>query len=91
MRLGQNENPLSDAGARALSVLDSVSKSQQVRLFDVYALGPLLIYAGVKGATGKWVRRALFTSGVFTVLYNFRNYVNIRAEIQKRIAEGEVS
>ena len=68
---------------------DELVKSQPVRLFDVYALGPLLIYAGMKGKSGlgHWTRRALFVSGVFTIAYNWQRYRNVKSEIEKRLEE----
>lgn len=61
-------------------------KSQQVRLIDVFVLGPLLAWAGWEKSTlPTWVRACLFLSGVATVWYNGRNYI----EIERRLASGE--
>lgn len=51
-------------------------KSQTVRLIDVFALGPLMVYVGAR-AVGVpfWARAALAVSGVLTVTYNGKNYL----------------
>ncbi len=55
------------------SIRDAAAKP---RLFDVYVLGPLLIFAAFKARAplGKWTRRALFTAGVYGVLRNVDAY-----------------
>jgi len=51
-----------------------VSKSQNVRLFDVLLLGPWLIYLASKGNLTKEQRVLLAIAGAGTVVYNARNY-----------------
>lgn len=53
------------------------SKSQWVRLLDVFVLGPFMIYyAIVTAAEVGWEMAAgLFFAGVLTILYNGMNYV----------------
>ena len=59
-----------------------VSKSQQVRLLDVFAIGPAMIYAGsAKSGLPESVKLLLLLSGIGTVMYNGANYV----ENKKRI------
>lgn len=54
-----------------------MSKTQWVRLVDVFALGPFMVWAGVELArtnrrhAGAWM--AVF--GVATIVYNGRNYL----------------
>lgn len=58
-----------------------IQKSQEVRLIDILALGPFLIwYAGQKEVPelAKWV---LAVSGILTITYNLDNYL---ANIQER-------
>ena len=51
-------------------------KSQTVRLIDVFALGPLMVYVGARAAgVPFWARATLAVSGVLTVTYNGRNYL----------------
>jgi len=49
------------------------------RPFDIYALGPLLIYFAFKGKKplGRWSRRILFTAGLYTIFRNWQNYKSI--------------
>lgn len=63
------------AGAAAGWVTASGEKSQVVRLVDVLALGPLMIYAGTLQGLPREARRALVFAGAATVTYNGRNYL----------------
>jgi hypothetical protein len=56
-----------------------VSKSQFVRLVDIFAMGPLLLWFGVKGTSfPAWARLAILWSGVGTIAYNAKNYLETR-------------
>ncbi len=58
-----------------MNELDQLFASQKARLFDTYALGPFLIWYAMKSKSmGKWSRRTLFTAGIYTVIYNWKNY-----------------
>ena len=70
-----------------LARIESLAKSQKVRLFDIYALGPFLIYAALAKKPGRWTRRMLLTSGIMTIAYNLGNYMNIKKELAERMAE----
>jgi hypothetical protein len=73
-----------------LSTIDNLAKSQPVRLFDIYALGPFMMwYAYKTPVMGRWPRRALFISGFMTVIYNWQNYRNIEADLKARIAAAQ--
>lgn len=64
------------------------SKPQEVRLWDVFAVGPLLIYSGVMaGSLGPLVRLALVGTGAATMFYNGRNYL-LQDKLEK---EGRLS
>lgn len=53
-------------------------KSQDVRLVDVFLLGPFMMWAGwEESGLPAWARTVLFVSGVATVYYNGRNYLMI--------------
>jgi len=68
--------------------LEPYIKSQPMRLFDIYALGPFLMWYAYKTRDmGRWPRRALFISGFMTILYNYDHYKNIKAEMEARLAE----
>lgn len=57
--------------------MDEREKTQLIRLIDVFAIGPLMIYAGAKASTklSQPVRTALIATGVATIGYNGRNYL----------------
>lgn len=58
-------------------------KSQKVRAFDVYALGPFMMWYAVKSkGMGNWPRRALFISGFMTMVYNYENYKKVKTWLE---------
>lgn len=66
-----------------LDELDSILKSQKVRAFDVYALGPFMMWYAVRSkGMGPWSRRALFISGFMTMVYNYENYKRMKAWLE---------
>ena len=53
-----------------------ISKPQWLRLWDVFVLGPVLIYAGGrKSNLPVGLRFIIATSGLLTIYYNGRNYL----------------
>lgn len=54
-------------------------KSQWVRLGDIFLLGPLMIWVGVKEIKGDksndWIRLGLIFFGATTISYNLKNYI----------------
>lgn len=67
------------AKASTAVAVPALMKAQSVRLADVFFIGPLMFWAGVKlsrehAALGP----VLAALGVGTVLYNGRNYLRIR-------------
>jgi len=63
--------------------IEALVKSQKVRAFDVYALGPFMMWYSVKSkGMGRWPRRALFISGLMTMVYNYENYKKVQAWIR---------
>lgn len=54
-----------------------IEKTQIVRLIDVFVLGPFLIYAASR-VQSKNVCLGLVATGVATILYNGRNYIEYR-------------
>jgi len=59
------------------------SKSQGVRLIDVFVLGPFMIAAGFRKSTlPMWMRVGLMGTGVATVGYNLANYRATRDEAE---------
>ncbi len=67
-------------GARKMtSWIDKPSKTQEIRLADVFVIGPLMVWGGMK-TRGKNPRlgNMLALMGAATVLYNGRNYLRLR-------------
>lgn len=62
---------------------EEIKKSQIVRLWDVFGLGPAMIYIGVrKGTNLNNVEKFLLTgAGALTILYNGKNYLKNRKNI----------
>lgn len=70
------------------SSLREVSKSQTVRLLDVFFIGPFLIYAGAQKKLQPTTNALLIGIGSLTIFYNGKNYLeninrNIRNESNK--------
>jgi len=51
-----------------------VAKSQDVRLLDVFVIGPFLVWAATQTKSDV-TKAGLFTIGFATILYNARNYI----------------
>lgn len=52
-----------------------IKKSQMVRLWDVFGLGPAMVYIGVTNKIPVYQQILLITAGMATVWYNGRNYL----------------
>jgi len=51
-------------------------KGQNVRLMDVFLLGPFMVWAGYKSRDlPQWARTTMVVSGVGTIVYNGFNYL----------------
>ena len=59
-----------------------ISKSQNIRLIDVFVLAPIMVYAGTFKTLPTWVRLSLIGMGVATAVYNGKNFLENRANIQ---------
>jgi hypothetical protein len=56
-------------------------KSQDIRLLDVFVLGPFMIWAGYEiGKKKDLAGMVLAASGVATIAYNWKNYKAIENE-----------
>jgi hypothetical protein len=54
------------------------------RPFDRYALGPFMIWYGLKSKNmGKWPRRAMVAGGLFQLLYAWREYRQLIGAVQE--------
>lgn len=63
--------------------ITEVSKSQNIRLIDVFVLAPIMIYAGTFKALPMWVRVSLIGMGVATAVYNGKNFLENKSNLQK--------
>ena len=60
-------------------------KTQQVRLLDVFVVGPLMVWGGhALSQRNGFAGMALSLLGIGTVLYNGRNYHRIRRRLRER-------
>lgn len=50
-------------------------KGQIVRLFDVFVIAPVTIYAGIKGNFHPLIKILLIAIGIGTVYYNAKNFL----------------
>jgi len=59
-----------------------VGKTQAIRVLDVVAIGPAMIWAGYKGTTlHPGLRAFLGITGVLTILYNGQNFLEQRRQL----------
>lgn len=57
-----------------VETVSEVDKSQQMRLVDVFVLGPVMIAAAAWDRPPSWLRLVLAGIGVGTIVYNLQNY-----------------
>jgi hypothetical protein len=63
--------------------------AQYIRILDVFAIGPLMIYAGLKAESlPKWAKVALIFFGVTTIGYNAKNYFAVAEDRKERVRLG---
>jgi hypothetical protein len=55
--------------------LKSATDVQNVRIIDVFVLGPLMIYTATQKSLPFWLRMTLLFFGITTILYNADNYI----------------
>ena len=60
---------------RTEETVTEVSKSQNIRLIDVFVIGPVMIYAGTFKTLPTWIRISLISLGACTVVYNAKNFL----------------
>ncbi len=63
--------------------IDQLAAQQKTRAFDIYLLGPFLVWAAMqKKPLGYWTKKTLFVAGVMTVFYNWKAYRDAEKEAQ---------
>ncbi len=76
---GPSPAPCPLSGVWSDLVDKAIGKPQLVRLFDVFALGPVMILAGSRLPADQPVLKAvLVASGIGTIAYNGANYLRER-------------
>lgn len=56
-------------------------KTQAIRLVDVFALGPFMVWFGMEAEdVSEAARFVMIASGIATIAYNGANYLRIRGE-----------
>lgn len=54
-------------------------KPQDLRLVDVFVLGPFMVWVGLRAQTvPQWARAGMIAAGVATTVYNGRNYLIVQ-------------
>lgn len=61
-------------------------KTQQVRLLDVFLIGPLMVWGGsaLKNSGHPLAGTLLSITGVATVVYNGKNYLLVKEKLGRR-------
>lgn len=73
-----------------LEDIEIFSKSQIIRLWDVFFLGPFLVAAGAMNKKQHGIiRGGLVASGLLTIIYNGRNYI-LNEKIKKALREQDI-
>jgi len=65
----------------------TIGKPQVVRLFDVFFLGPVMMYSAAKNKLPRPWKAVLFVSGIMTIGYNLKNFLN-QVAINKKFGKG---
>lgn len=71
--------------------LEDEDLTQTIRLLDIFGVGPLMIYAGMKAEEiPGWVRAALVLFGGTTIVYNGANYISASERKKEQLALEEL-
>lgn len=69
--------------------MQEISKSQTIRLLDIFWIGPLMVYVGNKKRFSPFINSSLVVFGIATILYNGRNYIlNREIEREQKLKKG---
>lgn len=66
--------------------LARMEKAQGVRLFDVFLLGPAMVYAGSKRKLTPNLSALFLLAGIGTVVFNGANYIKIE-QLKKSLGQ----
>ena len=56
----------------------SSQRYQLIRLVDVFVLAPAMVYASTFKTLPDYIRLILFVSGIATLIFNGKNYLDIK-------------
>ena len=75
----------------SLEQFEADTENMKPRFFDNYILAPFMVWYGMSSKTpmGRWPRRLLFTSGVYMVMRNLKQYREGVASLQARLASAQ--
>lgn len=60
------------------------TKTQDLRVVDVFALGPFMVWFGVAArGVPEWARLAMVVSGIATITYNGANWLAYRDYLER--------
>ena len=68
------------------AVANILSKTQNVRLVDVFLLGPFMVWSGYQ-LNNDLAKIAMIGSGVATIIYNWNNYQTVQALRKQGLVE----
>lgn len=68
-----------------MTTIVEVKKAQGIRLLDVFLIGPAMVYASQAKELDDFTRLVLLASGVGTVWYNGRNYMENERRLKNKI------
>jgi hypothetical protein len=69
---------------------EDLAKPQNIRLADVFILGPFSIWFGLKAKEmPTWARVAMMAYGTGTIFYNGKNYLEIEEAERKKFKTPE--
>ena len=63
-------------------------KGQNIRLVDVFVLGPFMVWVGAKAeGIPAWAKYTMVASGVATIAFNGVNYLRLRSRHHPSLRE----
>ena len=59
--------------------MTEVGKTQQVRLLDVFLIGPFMVWFGTTATGPTWAKASMVVLGILTTLYNGGHFLRQEA------------
>jgi len=90
MYLGQETNESKVESPGVLTNLEASIEAIKKRPFDLYVIGPFMVWYGLKSKNmPKFSRRLLVTGGIFQVWYSWRSYRELPNTIIAKVQGGQ--